>query len=225
MQRPEMKPTMNLKFCSVRIAYLSLAAALIAAAPVHAADWYGGPRPLFVEHCLTRNTGEIDRYRLCERFFQNSFTQERFPDAAIFLRQRLIDLIPSYERAAWTAFQKFEYASYVILAAALGAALTATVAGIATRAMLGAVAAVLISALATFGFNTQFKSNFAAYRQLTTLRDGIEVALVDAARTNQSIEAGVLANWVREYAKIVDGHAESFGAAFTNPVVPMGIAN
>jgi len=185
----------------------------------YAADWYHNPRPSYVESCLQKNTGTDDRYRLCERFFQDNFSKSDFPDDALFLRQRLIDLIPSYESAAWRAFNWYEITTYAIILCGFGALIAGAVFGASANRniLFSATGAALLAFLTAFGFHAQFKANFSAYRELTTLRDQIEFKLVQSGRAGKPLDKADLDAAFGQYAKIVNDHAKAFGASFSTP--------
>ncbi|MCP4561273.1 MAG: hypothetical protein GY873_18945 [Bosea sp.] len=209
----------------MRIAIVAAAIAyLLSTQFSHSADWYHKPRPRYIESCLDKNTGEIDRYRLCEKFFQENFTKENFPEDTLFLRMRLFDLIPSYEQAAWKAFRLYEILTYGIVFCGFGTLIAGAIFGAnANRNIVfSAAAAALLALLTAFGFHAQFKANFIAYRELTTLRDQIEVALVQSAQSGKAIEKANVDAALQRYAEIVNEHAKAFGGSFSAPSVSGG---
>lgn len=204
---------------TLRIAVLSLLLLVLTGAAARAVDWYGTPRPAYVEACLDKNTGAIDRYRLCERFFQVSFEKSDFPDAALFLRQRLLDLIPSYESAAWSAFKIYQFMVFGIIFCGFGALVGAPLLGatIGKGLYFSALGAALLAALTAFGFNVQFRTNFSAYRELTTLRDRIDLELVQSAQARRAPDKAFVDTAFDEYGRIVNEHAKAYGASFSAP--------
>lgn len=199
---------------------LLIAMAFGAVANAEPWSWGAGPKPLYVEKCKDeRPAHERDRHRICSAYIQASFAQENLPETALFLRERLIDLIDNYDGAAKFAFDWY----YRLVLATL--ALTAVSIGWtwwkgvnAQRLLvLSGIGAVVIAALSAFGYNTQFKAHFTAARNLTVVKDNIEIALISAAKDKKPIKADLIQESLEDYKIIVAKHVEDFGGAFTPP--------
>lgn len=197
-----------------------LAMLLGASARAEPWSWGEGPKPVYLDKCMDkRPPEERDRHRICSAYIQASFAQEELPDTALFLRERLIDLIDNYDNGA-----KFAYDAYynLVLAtlflAVLGIGWTWWKGADAARLLvLSGISAVVISALSAFGYNTQFKAHFTAARNLTVVKDNIELELISAAKEKKPFKEDVIKTSLGEYKAIVAKHVEDFGGAFTPP--------
>ncbi len=186
-------------------------------------QWSTDPKPSYLGLCPT-NDATRKRDRICSAYISASFKQEAMPEQALFLRERLIALIENYDRSANWAYDWY----HRLVAAALVIAAISAVwtwwrgTDVQRIAVFGGILAVIIAALTAFGYNTQFKAHFAASRNLTVVKDQIELALIGAARENRPIETATVAAWNDSYQKIVAKHVEDFGGAFTPPVALLG---
>jgi hypothetical protein len=83
--------------------------------------------------------------------------------------------------------------------------------------VLSGISAVVIAALSAFGFNTQFKAHFTAARNLTVIKDNIELELISAAKEKKAFKEELLKDYLKGYKTIVAKHVEDFGGALTPP--------
>ena len=201
---------------------LALLLATLLGASVRAEPWsWGeGPQPLYVEKCKDdRPVEERDRHRICSAYIQASFAQEALPDAALFLRERLIDLIGNYDDAAKFAFDWYRtlvLATLVLAVVSIGWTWWKGV-DAARLLVLSGISAVVIAALSAFGYNTQFKAHFTAARNLTVVKDNIELELISAAKGKRAFKEDLVKDSLKEYKAIVAKHVEDFGGALTPP--------
>lgn len=197
---------------------LLLWAAWSASAAAEPWSWSERPRPLYIETCDNAKSDRT-RDRICSAFIQASFTQETLPEPALFLRERLIDLIGNYDEAARWAYDWYHnlVAASLVLALVSAGFTWWNGANAERLLVLSAVGAIAIAALSAFGYNKQFKAHFAASRSLTVVKDGIELALIAAAKDKKPIEAATLSSWIKSYETIVAKHVEDFGGSFSPP--------
>lgn len=170
----------------------------------------------YLDYCPTQ---QLDRHRLCPYFFNNAFEPANRPDAVIFFRSRLNDLIRNTEDNLEASYRAHWFLSILIFGLAAWAALWAlfrTQGALTVRGAL-ALAALLISFGASFNYLNQFKTEFAAYRALATLRDEIDVELVLSARTGSKITADQLHAWLATYKTILTTHSAAYGETFKLP--------
>lgn len=206
----------------VRAFGFALLLAMLLGASVRAEPWsWGeGPRPLYLDKCKdNRPVEERDRHRICSAYIQASFAQEQLPDTALFLRERLIDLIGNYDNGAKFAYDwYYNLVVITLFLAVLGIGWTWWKGADAARLLvLSGISAVVISALSAFGYNTQFKAHFTAARNLTVVKDNIELELISAAKEKRAFKDDLIRTSLEQYKAIVAKHVEDFGSAFTPP--------
>lgn len=205
-------------FIKTVVVAILIATAFGSAARAEPWNWGAGPKPAYIEIC-NNNRPNRDRDRICSAYIQASFSQEALPDAALFLRERLIDLIGNYDDAAKDAFEGYQRLVIAALALAVLSAAWTWWKGVSTERLLvlSAISAVVLAALSAFGYNKQFKAHFTAARSLTVVKDNIEIALIAAAKDKQKIKESLIAESLDSYKEIVAKHVEDFGGAFTPP--------
>lgn len=189
------------------------------AAFAEAWNWGRGPKPIYFEDCPSNANPKRDRDRICSAFIQSSFSSENFPHGVALLRERVSELASNYEDAAKAAFETYYWLVIMTLALAILGAGLSWWKGLSSERLvvLSAIGAAAITALSAFGYNTQFKAHFTAARTLATLRDELDIAIVEAARAKTAIPSELLSSSVQRYQEIIAKHVEDFGGALTPP--------
>lgn len=182
-------------------------------------NWGPGPKPVYLDICKTNDKADRDRDRICSKFIQSSYGDAALPEAALFLRERMSELIGNYEISARVAFRLYVLLVLIALTLAVAGVVMMWRHGDSTRriAVVAAFGVVVLATLGAFGFNVQFKAHFTAARKLTVEKDALDLALINAARVKGSVDAKSIDRATTEYRKIIAEHSALFGGALSPP--------